>query len=200
MTQNNFDGKKIVAITGGIASGKNAVGDILTEKGYTVIDSDKITKRLNLKGGKCYNAIIKEFGKEFLNDAGEIDKKKFSSYVFSDKKLAQKLNAVTHPIIIKKINEEILKSKSGLIFVLIPLLFESNMQKLFYKVWTVSAGENLRITRAMQRDGLNKAEIENIIKSQISEIERNKYADTIIYNDRTVKELRNEVEKALNSL
>lgn len=199
MMRNNSD-KKIVGITGGIASGKTLVGEILKAEGFFVIDTDEITRRLNKKGQLCYNAIIKEFGNEFLNEFEEIDKRKFAAFIFKDKNLAKRLNFITHPIIIREIDKEIQNLDDSVIFVLVPLLFESNMQKRFYKVWTVSADKNIRIIRAQKRDNLKLEEIRNIIKNQLPEIERNKLADNILYNEGKAEDLKIQVLDALKTL
>ena len=192
--------KKVVAVTGGIASGKNIVGDIIKECGYDVFDCDTITHELNKKGMPCYNVIIKTFGNGFLDNSGELDKKAFSKFVFADKKNVELLNKITHPLIFEEIDKKIVNAKSNFVFVLIPLLFETNMQNNFYKIWTVSADEETRINRAINRDNITRQQAKNIIKNQISEIERNKLADTIIYNDRTVKELKDNILNALKNL
>lgn len=198
--QNNLPFKKIVAITGGIASGKNTVGDILTAKGYVVIDVDDIVRKLNKRGNRCYKIIVKEFGTGFLDRDGEIDRKKFSASVFKDENLVKRLNALTHPVIIEEISSELQKINKEIIFVLIPLLFESNMQGYFDRVWTVSASEEIRIERAKKRNNLTAREIKNIMKNQLSEIERNKLADNIIYNEGEVTDLKPKVLRVLNSL
>jgi len=192
--------KKVIGITGGIASGKTTVGEILKAEGYLVIDADETTKRLNEKGNRCYKAIVKEFGKEFLNLNGEIDKKRLSAFVFKDENLTKRLNSITYSIIYKELNSEIEKADDNIVFVLIPLLFESNIQKCFYKVWTVSANINVRIQRAKKRDNLTIGEIRNIIKNQFPEIERNKLADNIIYNEGKVKDLKIQVLNALKTI
>lgn len=199
MTQNSLK-KKAIGITGGIASGKSAVGDILKAEGYFVIDADDITHMLNKKGNLCYNAIIKEFGKEFLDETGEIDKRKLSAFIFSNEVLAKRLNSITHPIIVQEIKNQIKKTDDNIVFVLIPLLFEANMKKFFNKIWTVSANKNIRIERAKKRDNLSINEIRDIIKNQLPEIERNKLADNIIYNEGTIEDLKIQVLNALKAV
>ena len=91
--------KKVIGITGGIASGKSTVCNILIELGYPVIDSDIISKRLSQKGNSCYYAIVNNFGDDILLSDGNIDRKKLGNIIFNNKDKKELLNNVTHPLI-----------------------------------------------------------------------------------------------------
>ena len=91
--------KRIIGVTGGIASGKSNVCTIIAEQGYPVIDCDKITAELSVKGGSLYNVIIEKFGKEFLLEDGEIDRKKLGKLIFNNSAAKLLINSATSLIL-----------------------------------------------------------------------------------------------------
>ncbi len=99
--------KKIIGITGGIASGKSTVCNYIRTLGYPVIDSDAIARELSQKGNSLYDAILSSFGVEYLDAKGEIDRHKLGSYIFKNSKARQHLNAITHPKIVEEIQKKI---------------------------------------------------------------------------------------------
>jgi len=197
MTPNNQ--KLLIAITGGIGSGKSLVGKILKSSGCEVIEADEISKELNKRGNACYNAILKEFGKEFLDENLELDRIKFRNYIFSSEKRVKRLNEITHPIIIDEIFAAAKSCGGKFVFVVVPLLFETNTQNKFDKIWIVSMNAKARAERAAKRDKVSEAEILNIMKNQI-DYNRYNLADTIIYNEGTRQNLKLQVLDALKGL
>ena len=130
---------KKIAITGGIGSGKSAVSQILASKGYFVLDCDQITKQLYQKD-QTTSAICQNFGQEFVVD-GKVDTKKLGAYVFADESRVKKLNEVMHPLIFAELDRQIVESGARVVFVQIPLLFETGMQNEFDDIWLVTADE-----------------------------------------------------------
>ncbi|MDE6655618.1 MAG: dephospho-CoA kinase, partial [Anaeroplasmataceae bacterium] len=122
--------RKVVGITGGIASGKSLVCEYLISLGYHIIDSDAISRRLSQKGNPIYQAILESFGSEYFLPNLELDRKKLGRYIFENSDARDKLNAITHPLIVEEIKNLIRKSKENLIFLDIPLLFEAKLSYL----------------------------------------------------------------------
>src|SRR5699024_5078503 len=98
---------KIIGITGGIATGKSTVTNFLIDKGYKVIDADKIAREVVEKGEIAYDEIVNYFGNNILKKDGSIDRKKLGEIIFNDQNKRTKLNSIVHPQVIKKIKENI---------------------------------------------------------------------------------------------
>ena len=117
---------KIIGLTGGIASGKSTVSNILREKGFKVIEADKIARKVVEEGKPAYKEITDFFGDSILNIDKSINRQALGDIVFSNKELLKQLNRITHPKIYAEIRRNIknLCQKYETIFVDIPLLFE----------------------------------------------------------------------------
>lgn len=183
-----------VAVTGGIGSGKSAVGEILEELGAVIVDADELARTVVERGNSGYDQVIATFGDEVLT-SGEIDRAKLAGLVFSDPELRKKLEGIIHPLV-REAAEEIMKSApSGSVVVNeIPLLFETNGAKRFDFVIAVQTPMELRIERLSQR-GMKLYEIEKRIAVQASDQERASIADVIVVNDGSLDQLRSKVEE-----
>ncbi len=183
-----------VAVTGGIGSGKSAVGAILEELGAVIVDADELARTVIERGNSGYDQVLAAFGDEILT-SGEIDRAKLAGLVFSDPELRKKLEGIIHPLV-REAAEEIMKSApSGSVVVNeIPLLFETNGAKRFDFVIAVQTPMELRIERLSQR-GMKLYEIEKRIAVQASDQERASIADVIVVNDGSLDQLRSKVEE-----
>ena len=132
IVKNNM--KRIIGITGGIASGKSNICNIIKNEGYIVIDSDKIVRDLSEVGLPIYNAIKDKFGEEFLNEDKSLNKKKLAKLVFNNSAAKLVLDSITHPIVLEEIKKEIKELPEGLIFVDVPLLYEAKFDVICDKV------------------------------------------------------------------
>ncbi len=183
-----------VAVTGGIGSGKSAVGEILEELGAVIVDADELARTVIERGNSGYDQVLAAFGDEILT-SGEIDRAKLAGLVFSDPELRKKLEGIIHPLV-REAAEEIMKSApSGSVVVNeIPLLFETNGAKRFDFVIAVQTPMELRIERLSQR-GMKLYEIEKRIAAQASDQERASIANVIVVNDGSLDQLRSKVEE-----
>ncbi len=172
--------KQIIGVTGGIASGKSNVCNIITQEGYPVIDCDKITAKLSVKGGLLYNVILKEFGEDFLLDDGELDRKKLAKQIFNDPKSKAVLDSVTHPIIIDEVKRQIDAIEDGLVFVEAPLLYESKLNEICDKVICVFLQKRLQVQRLMDREGIDEDYALAKIHSQMDLYLKKSLADYVI--------------------
>lgn len=188
---------KVIGITGGIASGKSFVSNYLVDLGYEVIDCDKISKYLSEINSPIYNAIIKEFGKDFLNDDLSLNRKKLGSLVFNDSISLKKLNDITHPLIIEEIKNKINESNSDLIFIDIPLLFESNLEYLCDRIVCVYVDEKTQIKRLMNRDNIDKEYAIKRINCQMPLSKKIEMSDYVIYSLEDFELTRINIEKML---
>jgi dephospho-CoA kinase len=191
---------KTVAVTGGIGSGKSFLGQILRQKGYTVIDADTISRQVCEKGRPGYAAVVENFGDGILDGDGNLDRKKLASIVFSNESKLRLLNSILHPIIERELSRQLKEHEEDeLVFVLIPLLFELGWQDRFDYVWLVLADEEVRIARTMARDGSGREEVQKRIKNQVNHAEKAHLAHNVLYNNSS-EEFKVQVERALDSL
>ena len=191
----------VLGITGGIATGKTAVSNILQEMGFDIIDMDIISREV-IELPEVIKMLTKEFGTDILTNSS-IDRKKLRNAVFDSSEKVNKLNSIIHPAIIKISKEKIehLKNmKKKLIIVVIPLLFEVNLEYLVDKILLVAASREKQTERIIKRDNTNKTDAENIINSQMPLDEKRKKSDFIIENNGSLSELREKVLEFLNNL
>jgi dephospho-CoA kinase len=183
----------IVALTGGIGSGKTTVGDIFSELGAVVIDSDQLARAVLERGSKGFDLVLAKFGDAILKN-GELDRSLLATLVFNDSQKRSELESITHPLI-RQSFAEIISSlpRESIVINQIPLLFESKGAYKFDHIITISAPEELRIERLKNR-GLGLSDIKKRIEAQASDVERESISNSIIRNDKDELHLRNQVE------
>jgi len=191
----------LVALTGGIASGKSTVCHILHEKGAHLLDSDKMARAVVRKGTTGWQEIVDHFGQEILEPDGEIDRQKLADIVFKDAGERAFLNGVTHPRIFRLIAEELrdIEAKTGgkgIVVLDIPLLVEARAGKMFDFTLVVDASPQTQVERLQKDRGSSTEEAWSRIHSQVSREERLRVADAVIHNDGSTEELNREVEEA----
>lgn len=183
----------IVALTGGIGSGKTTVGDIFSELGAVVIDSDQLARAVLERGSKGFDLVLAKFGDAILKN-GELDRSLLATLVFNDSQKRSELESITHPLI-RQSFAEIISSlpRESIVINQIPLLFESKGAYKFDHIITISAPEELRIERLKNR-GLGFSDIKKRMEAQASDVERESISNSIIRNDKDELYLRNQVE------
>ena len=184
----------IVALTGGIGSGKSTVGQIFQDLGAIVTDSDQLARDVVERGTTGFDQIIAAFGDEVLKN-GDLNRAALADLVFKDPAKRKQLEQITHPLI-RKAFTKIVESANGDSIVVnqIPLLVESNHDYKFDHVITVSASETVRIERLLKR-GMNLTQIQQRLQAQSNDTQREKISDSIIRNDNSQADLLSEVEK-----
>jgi dephospho-CoA kinase len=194
----------LLGVTGGIASGKSTVSDMLAELGSPLIDFDLLARKVVEPGTRGYEQIVDYFGRQVLQENGELDRKKLSSIVFSDMEKRKKLESFTHPYIYEEFFKEIenitAKQPDAVIQVSVPLLIELNLQFLFDKLLVVYVSPKTQAERLASRDNITIAEAENIMKSQLPIGEKAGYADFVIDNEGTPGETRQKVREVWQTL
>ncbi|MBN19127.1 MAG: dephospho-CoA kinase [Chloroflexi bacterium] len=187
----------VIGLTGGIGTGKTLVSNILSSLGASLINADKIGHKIYEPNSDGWIEVIKTFGKEILNENQEIDRKKLGSIVFKDKKYLDQLNSITHPRIYSEIESELeINSNNGVKVSVVEaaLLIEANWTSIANQVWITVAKENTIYNRLETRDGLNIEAIKSRISSQMPSKEKLKFADVIIENDSSIKDLETKVK------
>ncbi len=184
----------IVALTGGIGSGKSTVGELFANQGALVVDSDLLAREVIERGTEGFEQVVAEFGDQILKN-GEIDRALLGDIVFKDRAKLAKLESITHPLIRKAFKNFVDKAPADSIVInQIPLLVESKSNYTFDAVITVSASEEIRKQRLTKR-GLSEAEIIRRIAAQASDSEREAISDFVIQNAGTPDDLTGMVEK-----
>ena len=184
----------IVALTGGIGSGKSTVGQLFEDLGAIVTDSDQLARDVVERGTNGFDQIIAAFGDEVLKN-GDLNRAALGELVFKDPAKRKQLEQITHPLIRKAFSKIVESSKGDSIVVnQIPLLVESNHDYKFDHVITISASEDVRIERLLKR-GMNLNQIKQRLQAQSTDAQREQISDSIIRNDKSQAELLPEVEK-----
>ena len=184
-----------VAITGSIGSGKSTFCKLLSEKGYSVISADELSKKLLTSNIKIKEKIIKAFGEEsFTNN--QVNKKYIANKLFSSTTNVQKINSIIHPVVateIKKMLDEN-EGKEKIIFVEAALIYEADMESIFDHVVLITANENIRKQRKIKNGTMTADEFEKRDANQIPESEKKKRADFIFENNLSLDDLKKKVE------
>ncbi len=192
--------KRVIGITGGIASGKSNVCTVIRELGYPVIDCDEITRKNYEINGKIYNVVLERFGKDFLLDDGNIDRKKLGKLVFNNSSAKMLLNSITHPIIKEELLSEISKYNDGLVFVEIPLLYEAKFDSLCDKVICVFLSQKYQVERLMEREGIDEDFALKKIHSQMDLYMKKSLADYVINSKGSFDETKLQVIDVINNI
>lgn len=198
---------RLIGLTGGIATGKSTVSNMLIEKGYAVIDSDKISREVVEPQKPAYNKITQEFGKSIINEDKTINRKALGKLIFNDDQARKKLNSIIHPYILNQTLKIIgdLSKSNDIIFLDIPLLFEEYQLFTEYgiefdEIWLIYTTKNTQIKRLMDRDKISKEEALKKIAAQIDINEKKTRSSKIIDNGGDLRELKLKIEKALNEI
>ena len=194
---------KILGVTGGSGTGKSSVCTILKEEGGKIIDADKITRKLQQKGGAAYEEIVEVFTEEVLLPDGELDRKKLGDIVFADPALLRRLNAIVHKHVTKEMKRRVAKYSADdtgryrFLVLDVPIPIEEGFFDTVDYVWAVVANNDLRVARLMQRMGITEEEAEKRISAQMSNREYEELADCTIVNEEDIFRLRSLVQYEL---
>jgi dephospho-CoA kinase len=190
----------ILGLTGGIATGKSTVTGMLRERGIPVIDADQIAREVVEPGKPAFEAIMDHFGRDILLADGQLDRKKLGEIVFSDESERQKLNAIVHPEVRRVMREEAKmaeKNGASIVFMDIPLLFESKLQHMVEKIAVVYAPASMQLARMLERDELEEEQALKRLRAQFPIDQKREEADFLIDNSRTREETERQVEDML---
>lgn len=194
---------RIIGLTGGIASGKSTVSSMFIEAGIPVIDADIVARHVVDVGTDALRFIVKEFGKDVLNDDGTLNRGRLGQKVFSDKLLLDKLNSITHPAITKNIKDRInTYSEKGYDFCVVDaaLLIESSLIEFIDIVIVVYVDEKMQISRLMERNNIPLEDALSRINSQNTFEFTRKFADYIIDNSKDIEYTRQQFNNILREI
>jgi len=180
----------LIALTGGIASGKSAVAELFAAEGVPVLDTDQIARDVVEPGTPALGNLIAEFGPEILDTTGRLDRKRMRELVFADPAKRKRLETITHPAIREELSRR--SSAAGGIYQIhvIPLLVESGRSQAYDRVLVVDTPESEQIRRLAHRDGADDTAAQRILDAQASRDQRLSVADDVIVNTGTLDDLR----------
>lgn len=190
---------RLIGLTGGIASGKSTVADLLRARGAVVIDADQVAREIVQPGEDAYKEIAATWPEALLPEGG-LDRAKLGAIIFSDAKARNKLNAMTH----SRVRERMLDRAEALrrsespppaAVLDIPLLFENRLEKMVEETWVVFLDPQRQLERLMKRNGFSHEEAEARIAAQLPLSKKAQLATRIIDNNGDLAGLAAEVDR-----
>jgi dephospho-CoA kinase len=192
----------VIVLTGGIASGKSMVAQMLRDCGAHVISADQIAREVVAPGKSALREIVQVFGPSMLTSKGDLDRRRLARLIFNNTKARRQLDEITHPQIWSLLDKRIkdARREASLVVVEIPLYFESGWSIPRAEVWVVYVDETTQLERLMSRDGLTHQEAEARINAQMLLIDKCALADWVIDNSHGKEETRAQVRRALGAI
>lgn len=188
---------KIIGLTGGIGSGKTTVAKFIEDCGFPVYYSDERAKTIVNDNEDVKQKIKNLLGNDSYDESGNYHRKFVGEKVFNNEELLNQLNEIIHPAVRLDFEEWVAQQTKYLVFKETALLFELKLHLQCYKSLLVTAEDNIRIKRVMDRDGKTYREVESVMSNQLPEKDKIKMADFIIYNNTNINDLQEETEKVI---
>lgn len=189
----------VIGLTGPTGAGKSTICSYLIDKGFKVIDADKVGRSVVNENHNCRNELVSYFGADIVDEDLKINRKILARRAFSSNKRTQMLNKITHPYIVNKIEEIIsifIRNKGQIIIIDAALLFESKLNLICDKVIAVLSNPNIRKERIIKRDDLSENDAKLRLHAQKCDMFYYK-ADFIIYNNESKEKLFNNLSTVL---
>ena len=194
----------LVGLTGGIATGKSLVSQILKELGAYIIDADKIARQVVEPEKPAWLEIVKFFGRDIINKDKIINRKRLGEIIFNDPVKRRKLEEIVHPRVIEEENRLVeeyrRKNPDGIVIIDAALLIEAGSHKRVDKLIVVYADKETQVKRLMERDGLRQTDAEKRIASQLPLDKKVKMADFVIDNSKGIEETQRQTIDIFNKL
>ncbi|MGA9990868.1 MAG: dephospho-CoA kinase [Thiobacillaceae bacterium] len=186
---------RVVGLTGGIGSGKSTVAELFAQLGVPVIDTDHLARELTCSGGQAMPLIRTQFGPDYLNPDGGLNRPLMRRTVFGDAASRARLEAILHPLIRKQVETQLNSLAVPYALVVIPLLVEKGgYTDLLDQVLVVDCNPAQQIARTMARSELSREEVELILAAQADRQARLERADDVIVNDGDCAELGTKIQ------
>jgi dephospho-CoA kinase len=184
----------LIALTGGIASGKSAVAENFAKLGVPVFDTDQIARDVVEPGTPTLAKLVAEFGSDILDASGRLDRARMRTRVFSDPPQRRRLEAITHPAIREELARRSAQARGAYQIHVIPLLVESGRRHEYDRVLVVDTSEEEQLKRLIARDGSSLELAQQILAAQVSREARLDAADDVIVNTGTIEDLQRFVQ------
>jgi dephospho-CoA kinase len=196
-----WPGIYVIGLTGGIASGKSTVSNMLADLGAVIIDADWLAREVTLPGSEGLRRIREAFGDSVVTPEGVLDRHRLAEIIFHDDDARAKLNSIIHPLVMERVKQLLRETqdaarREGCLMVGIvdaPLLFEAGADAICDETWVVAVDREGQAKRLMRREGYTREEASSRIDSQMPLDEKERRATRIIDNQGTVEETRKRV-------
>ncbi len=194
----------IVGLTGGVASGKTVVSQVLREEGAYIIDADQIARELVQPYKPAWIELLRAFGKEILQEDGSVHRKRLADKVFADPEQRKRLNQILHPRIKEEMDRRTKeigqKDPEAIVVIDAPLLVEVGEHREMDRLIVVTTTQTQQIERLRLRDGTSREEALRILSSQMSMEEKAALADFVIRNERSLEETKEKARGVFREL
>lgn len=177
----------IVALTGGIGSGKSTVAEAFARFGATIVDADVIARQVVEPQSPALAAIVAHFGNEILLTDGSLNRAALRQRIFRDPEEKSWLNQLLHPLIHRETLRQLAKVRSPYALWMVPLLVENGLQHRADRVLVVDVDKETQLARTLARDGINRQQVYDILSAQATREQRLAIADDIIDNSGTTQ-------------
>ena len=184
----------LIALTGGIASGKSAVANLFARLGVPVLDTDQIARDVVEPGTPTLARLVEEFGAGILDTAGRFDRARMREQVFADPDKRRRLEAITHPAIRAELARRSQAAGGAYQVHVIPLLVEGGRTEDYDRILVVDCPEADQLRRLVARDGSSIEQAQRILAAQASREQRLSAADDVIVNTGTLEDLQRFVQ------
>lgn len=172
----------IVALTGGIGSGKSTVAESFARYGVSIVDADIIARQVVAPGEPALDELSKRFGASIILADGSLNRPALREIIFKNSVEKEWVNQLLHPIIHARTQRLIGQANTPYVLWVVPLLIENGLQKQANRILVVDVDPQIQLARTMQRDGISRQQAESIIAAQVSREKRLACADDIIDN------------------
>jgi dephospho-CoA kinase len=192
--------KRIIGLTGAIATGKTTVTNYLASTyNLPILDADIYAREAVSLGSPILGAIAQRYGQEILLADGSLNRQKLGEIIFNRQDERNWIDNLIHPHVRDRFLKAITESSSQILVLVVPLLFEAGMTDLVTEIWVVYCSEEQQLQRLIQRNHLNKEQAQARIKSQLPIEEKVAHADVILDNSSTLEALLKQINLALQN-
>jgi dephospho-CoA kinase len=192
--------KRIIGLTGGIATGKTTVANyIASTYNIPILDADIYARDAVAVGSPILSAIAQRYGQEILSPDGSLNRQQLGEIIFDNQNERSWLESLIHPYVSDRLIKAIAESPSPILVLVIPLLFEAQMTHLVTEIWVVYCSDSQQLQRLIQRNHLSKEQAQTRINSQLSLAEKVASADVVLDNSSTPEALLQQVDLAFTS-
>ncbi|OTA21812.1 dephospho-CoA kinase [Xenorhabdus beddingii] len=183
----------IVALTGGIGSGKTTISNVFSSLGVPLVDADIIAREVVAPGTPALQAITEHFGSDVLLADNSLNRARLRQKIFAAPEEKQWINALLHPLIQTETQRQLNQVTAPYVIWVVPLLIENNLSHLADRILVVDVPEEIQINRTMARDGVSREQVENILAAQASRHARLEKADDVILNHNSEQNITSRV-------